>query len=62
MNVLLAYSTEQPVDPYTNLRPSGTYNDGTQDWWLYLCTEILTADRVIGAWEPRRQCAGDGYR
>ena len=51
MNVLLAYATEQPVDPYTNLQPSGTYNDGTSDWWLYLCTEILTADKVIGAWE-----------
>ena len=53
MNVLLAYSATVDFDEDThpNLRPSGTYNDGTQDWWLYLCTEILTADRVIGAWE-----------
>ena len=51
MNVLLAYSEEQAVDPRTNLRPSGTYNDGTQDWWLYLCDEIIAADRVIGAWD-----------
>jgi hypothetical protein len=34
------------------LQPSGIYNDGTQDWHLYLCTEILTADKVIGAWNP----------
>ena len=52
MNSLLAYSAPVVVDQDThqNLRPSGTYNDGAQDWWLYLCDEILAADKVIGAW------------
>ena len=56
MNILLATPTAIVRDESTpiNIMDSGTYNDGTSDWWLYLCTEdhsgLYPGSKIIGKW------------
>ena len=63
MNVLLA--TPAPVvrdeDTHPNLLDSVQYNDGTQDWWTYLCTVDVTeqypGSKLIGVWNTNGSIA-----
>ncbi len=56
MNILLATPTAIVRDDDTpiNIMDSGTYNDGTNDWWLYLCTEdhsaLYPGSKIISKW------------
>jgi hypothetical protein len=57
MNYLTAYTVEQTADDFPGLF-SQTYNDGTQDWWLYLSSVELTGGKPIGVWNPDGTVAG----
>ena len=57
MNILIAMPTPAADDEtrHPNLRDDGTYNDGTNDWYLYLCSEDVTGQyagsKLIGTWD-----------
>lgn len=65
MNILLA--TPAPIvrdeTTHQNLRDAGQYNDGAQDWFLYLCSEDVTGQypgsKLIGAWRADGRVATD---